>query len=177
MEAQLGRALAAGMDVTHLDTHMGAALVPELLDITLCLARRHRLPVLLPRDFGSYLGVLRMGKVDPGPYVIAAEALAAEGMPCFERFLMTSGASSREAAVAYDALLSSAGNGLTFLALHPNAPGDIEAIVADHPRARPEWRTDEYRLLTAGTLDASIGRHGFQRAGMRELRNTWRTGA
>lgn len=175
MEAQLGRALAAGMDVTHLDTHMGAALVPELLDATLRLGRRHRLPVLLPHDIGSYLGVLRMGEVDPGPYAVAAEALAAEGMPGFQRFLMTPGAPSGEAEAAYDALLSCAGDGLTFVTLHPNAPGDIEAIAAGHPRARPEWRIDEYRLLAAGALDASIERRGLRRTGMRELRDAWRT--
>ena len=50
MRAQIDRALKAGIDATHLDTHMGAALVPELLDVTIRLAREYRLSLLLPRD-------------------------------------------------------------------------------------------------------------------------------
>ena len=54
MRAQIERALQAGIDVTHLDTHMGAALVPELAEIYVRLGREYRLPRLLPRRFESY---------------------------------------------------------------------------------------------------------------------------
>jgi predicted glycoside hydrolase/deacetylase ChbG (UPF0249 family) len=47
--AQIERALASGVDPTHLDTHMGAALAPKFLPGTLRLAARFRLPLLLPR--------------------------------------------------------------------------------------------------------------------------------
>jgi hypothetical protein len=40
---------------------MGAALVPELLAVTLRLGREYKLPVLLPRDLGSYLDRLDLG--------------------------------------------------------------------------------------------------------------------
>ena len=65
MRAQIDRALAAGIDATHIDTHMGAALVPELLAIYLRLGREYKLPVLLPRDLASYLDRLDLGPVDP----------------------------------------------------------------------------------------------------------------
>ncbi|WP_374711751.1 carbohydrate deacetylase [Symbiobacterium terraclitae] len=53
MRAQLEAALALGIDVTHLDTHMGAVLRPDLAAAYHSLAVEHRLPALLP-DEASY---------------------------------------------------------------------------------------------------------------------------
>ena len=64
MRAQIERALQAGIDVTHLDTHMGAALVPELAEIYVQLGREYRLPGLLPRRFESYSCVLALGDLE-----------------------------------------------------------------------------------------------------------------
>ena len=73
LRAQIERALASGIDATHLDTHMGAAAVPELSAIYLRLGRDYRLPVLLPREIGSYLDVLSIGAADRAAYAEAIE--------------------------------------------------------------------------------------------------------
>jgi hypothetical protein len=174
MRAQLDRALAAGMDVTHLDTHMGAALLPELLPATLRIAREHRLPLLLPRNLPSYLGVLRLGEVDPGPYAEAVAELDAAGLPVIDRFAMTPGVPPAESEAAYAALVTPATPGLTYVALHPNRPEDIGDILRGHPRAQAHWRTEELRLFGNGFCDAAIARAGVQRLGMRRLRDLHR---
>jgi hypothetical protein len=174
MQAQIEQALATGMDVTHLDTHMGAALVPELLPATLRLARHYDLPLLLPRDLSSYLGVLRMGEVDPGPYAEAVAELDAAGLPVIERFAMTPGVPSEQAEAAYAALVTPAAPGLTYVALHPHGAEDIADIQRDHPRAKPHWRTDELRLFGNGHCDAAIAAAGVHRLGMRTLRDLHR---
>ena len=48
MRAQIDAALAMGIDITHLDTHMGAVLRPDLAQIYLSLGMEYRVPVLLP---------------------------------------------------------------------------------------------------------------------------------
>ena len=174
MRAQLDRALATGMDVTHLDTHMGAALVPELLAATLRIARDHRLPLLLPRDLSSYLSVLRLGEVDPGPYGEAVAELDAAGLPVLDRFAMTPGVPSDEAEAAYAALVTPSCPGVTYVALHPNGAEDIADIQRDHPRAKPHWRTEEFRLFGNGHCDAAIARAGVRRLRMRKLRDLHR---
>ncbi|MBT3360984.1 MAG: ChbG/HpnK family deacetylase, partial [Rhodospirillales bacterium] len=68
MRAQIDRALAAGIDVTHIDTHMGAAAIPSLVDIYVRLGQEYQLPILLPRRPEEYFRVLRMGDVDTAPY-------------------------------------------------------------------------------------------------------------
>jgi predicted glycoside hydrolase/deacetylase ChbG (UPF0249 family) len=172
MRAQVDAALAAGIDVTHLDTHMGAALVPELLAATLRIALDHRLPLLLPRDIGSYLSVLRLGAVERALYEDALARLEAARMPVFERFAMTPGVIPD--AQTYRPVLVPQGDGLTFVSLHPNAPGDIEAITAGHPRQDPAWRTGEHAFLATGAADALLAAAGVGRSGFRHLRDAWR---
>ena len=171
MRAQIERAIASGIDATHLDTHMGAALVPELLAITLRLGREYRLPVVLPRDLASYTDVLKLGVVDPAPYAEAASALAAEGAIVVDRFRMTPGVPGDRAEEAYRDLLSTIPAGLTFVSLHCNAPGDIETIVP----GRAHWRTDEYRILGAGLAKRWLDEAGIGTTGYRAIRNALRS--
>jgi predicted glycoside hydrolase/deacetylase ChbG (UPF0249 family) len=170
MRAQIAAALNAGIDATHLDTHMGVALVPELLAITLRIAREHRLPLLLPRNLQSYLGVLRMGAVDPGPYAEAVAEYDAAGIVVFDRFAMTPGVPSEESDAAYARLVVPDSPGLTYVALHPNGAEDIAEIQRDHPRARWHWRTDEFRIFGEGIAQRAIDAAGVHRMGMRRLR-------
>jgi predicted glycoside hydrolase/deacetylase ChbG (UPF0249 family) len=170
MRAQIDRALAAGIDATHLDTHMGAALVPELLEVYLRLGDDYRLPVLLPRDIQSYTSVLRMGETPGEIYADAVRSLAVRGMPLFDHFAMTPGVASADAEARYRSIIETLPTGATFFALHCNAPGDIEAIVP--PRAH--WRTDEYRLFGSGAPRRWIDAAGVRLIGMREVRDSWR---
>ncbi len=170
LRAQVDRALAAGIDVTHLDTHMGAAAMPELVDVYLRLARDYRLPLLLPRELDSYTGVLRLGELPPGSYEPAFAALDAGALPLFDRFRMTPGFASDEVETGYRHLIDSLPAGATFLAVHCNAPGDIESIVP--PRAH--WRTDEYRLFGSGRPREWMAAAGIRAVGMRAVRELWR---
>lgn len=174
MRAQIARALASGIDATHLDTHMGAALAPEILPATLRLAREFRLPLLLPREIGSYLGVLKLGEVDRALYAGAFEQARRDGMPVIERFTMTPGVTPT--AESYAPVVAPEGQGITFVSLHPNTSGDIEAIAARHPRQDPAWRIGEHALLASGAVDALLAREGIVRTGFRALRDGWRAG-
>lgn len=170
LRAQVDRALEAGIDVTHLDCHMGAAAMPELVGVYLRLARDYRLPLLLPRELDSYLGILRISEVQPEAYAPALAAFDAEGLPLFDRFRMTPGVPSADAEATYRHLIESLPAGATYFAVHCNAPGDIEAIVP--PRAH--WRTDEYRLFGSGQPRRWMDDAGIRPVGMREVRAVWR---
>lgn len=142
MRAQIERAVASGLKPTHLDTHMGAAMVPELVDRTIALADEHRLPLLFPREIESYLGVLELGTVDPAFYAERHAELARRGAAFVDRFVMTPWVASDESDSTYRRMIGELRPGVTFFSLHPNAPGDIEVI-------KPELahcRTDEHRL-------------------------------
>ncbi len=65
MKAQIERALALGIDVTHIDSHMAVALRPDLAKIYLKLALRYRVPpfIAVNIDFsglpGMWQGMIR----------------------------------------------------------------------------------------------------------------------
>ena len=54
LRAQIDAAYAAGIDVTHLDAHMGAAFSPEFCDIYIRLGLEYRLPILLTSTIAAY---------------------------------------------------------------------------------------------------------------------------
>jgi hypothetical protein len=170
LRAQVDRALEAGIDVTHLDTHMGAALVPELVDVYVRLGVDYALPVLLPRDAGSYTGVLRMGEIPPGVHERPAAMLDARGLPLLDHFRMTPEVYEPDVETTYRRAIETLPPGVTFFALHCNAPGDIEAIVP--PRAHR--RTNEYRLFGSGAPVRWARDAGVRVVGMRETRALWR---
>lgn len=170
--AQIERAIACGIVPTHLDSHMGAALAPEFLPGTLRLAERFRLPLLLPRRMDTYLGVLRMGELDPAVYAALARH---PWVAPIDAFAMTPGHAPGAAEPAYLALLEDLGPGVTFVALHPNHSGDIETITARHSRQLPHWRIDEASLFASGAPARWLAEAGIARSGMRVLRDAMRS--
>lgn len=170
--AQIDTALTAGIDVTHIDSHIGIAVIPELLDAYVRLARDYDLPTLLIRNHESYQELPHLGHIDPVRYQRALEELEREGFPIVDHFRI-SPAGNREGsfAAAYEQLLDELPAGLTYLALHPSAPGDTEAVFP------PGWikvRTGEYRLLQDQAFREFVQAKNIRIVGGRELRDPMR---
>jgi hypothetical protein len=172
LRAQIEAAQGAGLDVTHLDTHMGAAAAPELAAIYAALGREYRLPVLLTRDSASYDSVLPMGPVERGFYDGLIAELEGEGVPLVDRFAMGLAMRHLSCDEAFRQMVRHAGPGITFLSLHCNAPGDIEAM---HPNDAA-WRIAEYELLQKPDFLAWVAAQDVRLAGFREIRDRYRGG-
>ncbi len=170
LRAQIDLALASGIDVTHLDCHMGTALAAEFTDIYLRLGRDYRVPVLFPRDWSNYDEYLDLGDIDPSTHRRRVADLETNGHPVVDVFVETPWTVSADDDAPYFRMLDAVRPGLTFLAFHPNASGDIEVI--DPPRAH--CRPHELRLFqTPDFLDA-VRRNGLQLTGFREVRDHMR---
>ena len=170
--AQIDRALGAGVDVTHLDAHMGSALAPEWCDRYVALGVEYDVPVLITETLGGYGPNNHLANVTEErfePFVVAAQDA---GMPVFGRVLETDFARPRDAPHDYRSMLSEATDELVYCAFHPcrPGPGEIEVIEpgAHHVRVDEyEWfGTDEWRRW----LDDSP----IEVIGMRALRDEWR---
>jgi hypothetical protein len=170
MRVQIERALQAGMDVTHLDTHMGAALLPSLVEIYIRLGREYRLPILFPRHFQDYSSVLDLAGIPLEGYVVFLKNLETKGWPLIDHFRMTPGVPSAESDRAYRDLVTGLPPGLTMIALHPNTSGDIETIVP----AKAHYRTDEYRILGDPEFRDFVADQGIRTIGFRPLRQLLR---
>jgi chitin disaccharide deacetylase len=170
MRAQIERALSAGIDVTHLDTHMGAALLPQLAEIYIRLGREYRLPILYPRNLRDYTSVLDFEGTAWEGYLELLKILETEGWPLVDHFRMSPWAPKEETDRVYRELIAGLPVGLTMIALHPTQSGEIESIVP----AKAHFRTEEYRLLKDPDFQKFVADQQISPIGFRPLRNLLR---
>jgi chitin disaccharide deacetylase len=167
--AQLDRALAFGIDVTHLDAHMGSALAPEWCSRYVGLGAEYQIPVLITAtrvDYGPNNHLVGVDELTFRPFVEQAKTAR---MPVVDTVLETDFARPAGAPVDYASLLHSAPNPLVFCAFHPNAPGEVEVI-----ESTSHVRTDEYHLFRTGAWKAWLDDQPFSLIGMRALRDRMR---
>jgi hypothetical protein len=171
LRAQVDAALAAGVDVTHLDDHMGAVLCPEYVDLYVGLGRDYRLPVVIVDTLESYdprHNLADSGR--DGALQRAAIVAVSDGSPRFEAVLETPWQRVDSVEADYLRLFRRAPQGLSFFALHFTAPGELEAIEP----ATAQIRTDEYALFRSGFLRDLMESGDFILKGMREFRDALR---
>ena len=169
LRAQIDAALAAGIDATHLDCHMGTALAAPFADIYLRLGRDYRLPVLFPRHWDNYGAGLKLGDVDPARHATRIAELETRGHPIIDRFAETPWTALGDES-AYRQMIADVAPGLTFLAFHPNHAGDIDVI--NPPRAR--CRIVEAQLLQEPAFVAEARRQDLILLGFRDIRDRLR---
>jgi predicted glycoside hydrolase/deacetylase ChbG (UPF0249 family) len=173
LRAQIEIAKRAGLDITHFDAHMGTAQMPEFVEIFCRLGREYRVPVLLVKDLSRYNPVTYAGPVDANRYDAAVAKARSDGQPIFEVVFETPWDRKTDAETAYRAIFAAIPDGLTFLSMHFNAPGDFEVV-------EPEFahiRTEEYALFRTGKIKEWAKEFGIELIGMRGLRDQMRARA
>lgn len=163
MEAQVDRAAAAGIDLTHVDTHMCSVLHASLANDYAALGFARRVPVLLAREAGWLARV-------PEARMRAWEG---EGMTIVDdmRCMPLDAPATDWLAIAKRCFHELA-PGLTHLVLHP---------AADTPELRaitPDWRQRVADLETF--RDPQLARHvrraGIEVVGWKPFRELMRAG-
>ena len=175
---QIDRALAAGIDVTHADTHMGAVGHQKFIPAYIQLALQRGLPPMMFRlDEAGWLE-LGMGQPELGmDSEMAAFAttfvqqLEAQGVPLLDNLvgLPLDQPENRMALAkgAFDSLKP----GLAHFIIHP---------AQDTPELRaitPDWRSrvGDYQTFMSGELHDYVRDAGIQVIGYRTLRDLMRS--
>jgi predicted glycoside hydrolase/deacetylase ChbG (UPF0249 family) len=173
LRAQIETAIASGFDVTHLDAHMGATLAPEFCEIYLGLGVDFELPVLITRKLSHYGPNNHIVGVTDDQFNPFVELAKAKNFPVFERVLETNFARPSSVELdddAYQKMFTKKQDGLTFAALHPNAPGEVEVI--------EPWqfhvRTREYEIFRSVEYLNWLKQRHIRPIGMREIRDAMR---
>lgn len=158
--AQIDQALAWGVDVTHLDTHMGVMqLEPRFFEIYLELARDYRLP-------------LRMAGARAEAQIgFEGRARAAEQGVVFPDHLTSTSLQMAALGRSFDDVLAALRPGVTEVFFHP---------VEDGPELRgydpdlPDGRVADHRLLSDPALPGRIAAAGATLIDFRPLRELMR---
>jgi predicted glycoside hydrolase/deacetylase ChbG (UPF0249 family) len=171
LRAQIETALAAGIDVSHLDAHMGAVWQRPFVPIVVRLARDYRLPVFLGRPDPALLADRGWQALET-LFTRPLEALEPEGIPVLDHFDFDSltwapgeGAEHNRRRVAR--LLP----GVSGLLCHAAKDSDeLRAVTPEDAHAREFERTFYGGEAGRRALDEA----GVRRLGMRPLRDLLR---
>ena len=152
LRAQIDRALAEGVDITHLDSHMGTMFHRGFFDVYLRLGRDYRVPLFVFRDPGSAKTI----------------EFESDGFPLFDGFCSDSldfepgdgDEHNRER-------LRNLGPGLNYLICHAAQAGTELSAITDSAHAR-----DFERGFYGGEAGRdALTAEGIATLGMRQLRD------
>lgn len=172
MDAQVEYARRFGLDFTHIDAHMGAAVNAPLLPRYIELGFEHNVPVLLTREVDEDILSLSGGGAGANEYRELVASVESKGMPLVDRFRITPGydkVGEGGAPEYYENILRDLQPGVTYFSLHPNAPGEIESLT---PKAH--WRTFEHQYFQSDRLRAFLAAEGIVPIGYRAIREVMR---
>jgi predicted glycoside hydrolase/deacetylase ChbG (UPF0249 family) len=172
LRAQVEMALDAGIDVTHLDSHMGTVFFPPFLELYRKLAAEFRVPVFA---------------VHPDPQVLTARglqgameilnwlvgSLQSEGFPILDHFDSDSlDFEEGQGAEHNRGRIERLRNGVNYLICHPARAGEeLSAITPDSAHQRDFERGFYGGVEGIRALEAA----GVKRIGMRPLRDLLRS--
>jgi predicted glycoside hydrolase/deacetylase ChbG (UPF0249 family) len=161
LRAQIERARSAGIKPTHIDAHMAAAMLPELLALHVRLGHDYGLVPVLPRK-------IRFAP-DPASYDATVAGLDRDGLPVVDGIRGTLPVAAEAVRPGYRKLIEELPAGVTHFALHCTAPGEIGAITLQHA----PWRTNEYALFASGAVTEWCTALGITPVGYRDIQPLW----
>ncbi len=167
LEAQLDRALAMGIDVTHIDSHMLTATMLPFLQPYIDLALIYRLPLALLRASSASLVHFGLDTDWQERYVQRTSELEERGIPLFDAATVLPLDGTTNHIARTKALVDALQPGLTYMVLHP---------AVDTPELRacaPDWpsRVANYEALLSPEVRDYLRQAGIQVIGYRPLRD------
>jgi predicted glycoside hydrolase/deacetylase ChbG (UPF0249 family) len=166
--AQFQRAQQAGIDITHVDTHMGTVAHARFIDAYVKLAREHRVPALLLRLDQAGYRALGMDELTAAACVDLATRLEGEGLPLLDAMRDLPLDESEDRVAVAQRVLGSVPAGITHLAIHPSQDTpELRAITPDWPS-----RVADYRAFTDEGLRRWIKDSGLHIIGYRAIKAT-----
>jgi predicted glycoside hydrolase/deacetylase ChbG (UPF0249 family) len=170
LRAQVEHALAMGVDVTHLDTHMGAVMLTKYLPPYVDLAIEFRLPLFFIRPSERRLEGL--GR-DADVYIEQTRKLDARGWPLLDNIIVRtlSEVEPEDKERQFKQWFAGLRPGLTHFLCHPAAGGEeLDAIVP----ATCRHRAREYELFRTREMRDYCENLGIKLIGYREIRDRLR---
>lgn len=172
--AQIETALAAGIDITHIDTHMGTAVHGRFIGLYISLGREYDLPLFLPRPNPELLE--RAGLADLWDILQPQiEGLEAEGFPILDHALIDTGfidSAPDEKEGRFKTLFKGLEPGVTHFLIHPAKLSDETAAIAEDA----SHRAKDYELFRDGSMRGYLESLGCKLIGYREIRDALRSG-
>ncbi|MCI0519824.1 MAG: polysaccharide deacetylase family protein [Chloroflexi bacterium] len=165
LEMQVARCLAAGIHLTHVDTHMGTVAHPRFAAGYLSVALQRRLPAMMLRM--DQAGYESLGLTGPMAAFAAQMVMQLEeqGLPLVDQMAWLPLDQPAARIAQAKAMLGSLPPGVTHFVIHPSKDTpELRAITPDWPS-----RVADYQAFRSKELSAFIRNSGLQVIGYRAL--------
>lgn len=170
LRAQFEKALAFGIDVTHIDSHMLSVFTPAYLPLYLGLAFEHRVPAFALRQDLDALRARGFDEAGAADLVRVTNEFEEQGLPIFDHvYCMSLNTAKGRVAEAAQAL-AECPSGLTHFIVHPASDTpELQAIA-------PDWRSRvaDRALFLDEAWKSAIAASGVHVIGYRALRDAIR---
>lgn len=167
MRTQIQRALDHGIDVTHIDTHMGTVLDPKFIQAYLALGAEFKIPAFMPRLTRNE--IVEMGFPEYADmYMELLPQLEAAGAVLLDQIIINTGGEQPDKLKYYCDRMAEIKPGLTHLLFHPaKMSPELEAIAPDSGT----WRDQDYMAFTDKRIKNCVKKHKFKLIGYRKIRD------
>lgn len=170
LRMQVDRALEAGMDVTHIDTHMGTVLHPAIFPAYMELGLERRLPGVFPRWDVPRLRGRGLDEASASAAARALRGLEEAGMPLIDDLVGMPLDKPENRFVQAKHLLASLKPGLTHFVFHPavDTP-ELRALAGD-------WadRSADVIVFQHPEIKSFLAEEGITVLTYRQMRDAWR---
>jgi len=171
LNAQVEQALTAGIDATHIDSHMGTIMHPKFVQSYLQAGMSRLLPNLLPRVGAQGIDMMGVDEQSLALYAAILNQLEAQGVPMLDGiFSMPLEHADDHIGIAKK-IFSELPVGISHFIFHPSI---------DTPELRaicPDWqaRVANYNAFMSEELKNFITSSGFKLIGYRQIRDVMRS--
>ena len=172
VNAQIERALAAGIDVTHIDSHMGTIMSPLFIQTYIQAGGSRLLPNMLPRLDAEGIGMMGAREEERIAYAPIMQQVEAMGVPMVDGILGMPLEHGDDHIGVAKKLLSAVPVGITHFILHPSIDtAELRAIA-------PDWqaRVANYNAFMSDELKTFIESEDIKLIGYRQIRDAMRNG-
>jgi len=171
LQTQIARALAWSIDVTHLDTHMGAVAHPKFFPAYYQAAVQHNIAVMIPRGEAAVYQEMGLDAETAAGFAALTSQLEEQGLPLVDAILSLPLDEPEGQIDLAKKLLGDLPTGLTHFIIHPciDSP-ELRAIT-------PDWqsRAANYQTFMSREIKEFLKNSGIQVTGYRALRNLIRS--
>jgi len=169
VNAQIEKALKAGIDVTHVDSHMGTIIHPEFIQSYAQSASSRLLPNMLPRNSAKGAELI-MGEEERIANAPAIDALEGIGVPMVDGIFSMPLEHGDDHIEVAKRLFDEVPIGITHFILHPSIDtSELRAIA-------PDWRARvaNYNAFMSDELKKFIEGADIKLIGYRDIRDAMR---
>lgn len=170
LNLQIERALAVGIDVTHIDSHMGTIIDPKFVQYYLQAGTSRLIPNMLPRASAKGFDMMGIDEQALAMYTPILDQLENQGLPMLDGlFAMPLEHDNDHIGIAKK-LLSEVPVGITHFLFHPSIDTpELHAIC-------PDWkaRVANYNAFISQEIKDFIKNEGIQMIGYRPVRDLMR---